>query len=437
MASSYDFARSLAEFTERQLASSNVQVGFDRTVRTLSKGDLEAAPCPDRLDLRDVPCLTIDCADTKDMDDAVGVVRTAGGYLLCVHIADVGAYVRPGSALDATAMRRGTSYYLPDRTIPMLPPVLSEDLCSLNPGVDRNALSVLVDLDVRGRVLNYEISKTLIRSCAKGAYEEVDELLVTGDYGAFGSKYAQVADQLPAMRDLARMLRRRRADAGACVEDEAQCRVTVADGEVHVLPRKRGDAEAIVEEFMVLANSLVADYLVRHGLPGIYRTQHREGTLAEYNDACSSHAQLALESYAHFTSPIRRLADLKVHQVLTTHLQGCGTSVLHYIFDDAVAQASDVAQRRQRTANSVSRACEKRCLRHWFEVRAGRIFSGTAWCRDRSGHQLVLVDETGSCVLLPSGMRVRDGERLHFGVCVDDWHKNPYAVNVCRIARAA
>lgn len=408
--------KAFVEFTDKQLKASNVQEEFAHNVRFLSCADLAPAPCPTRVDLRDIPCFTIDCSSTQDMDDAVSIEKTPDGYLLGVHIADVASYVKPGSALDACAMSRGTSHYLPDRTIHMLPPVLSADLCSLNPDVDRDCLSVLVALGHDGAVTNYSICKSTIRSRVKGIYDEVNAILQGEADHAVVSKYTTVADQLPLMDDLSSALLKRRIAAGARVENEIMYHVSVVAGEVEITSNRKCVAERIIEEFMVLANGLVAEFLVTHNLPGIFRTQDARGDLAEYLNRASRHDSLALSRYVHFTSPIRRLSDLKVHQVLTAYMEGCTPEAAHYLFDDVIVAASNIALRRSRTAKSLSYACVKRCLMRYFELRPTERFSGTVCGKDRYGNPLVLVDQTGMRLAL--GIPVPEGARVSFRVCV-------------------
>ena len=196
------WANEFSSFVDKQLECANVRVKFPHAILCAPRDGLVPSPCSSRIDLRDTPCFTIDCSSTKDMDDAVSVEKTAIGYALGVHIADVAAYVKPGSSFDTCAMERGTSHYLPDRTIPMLPPVLSADLCSLNPCEDRLAVSVLVTLDANGAVVGYEVVKSTIRSRVKGVYDEVNAILEGVATPEVSSKYAAVIDQLPIMGEV-------------------------------------------------------------------------------------------------------------------------------------------------------------------------------------------------------------------------------------------
>ena len=410
------WANEFSSFVDKQLECANVRVKFPHAILCAPRDGLVPSPCSSRIDLRDTPCFTIDCSSTKDMDDAVSVEKTAIGYALGVHIADVAAYVKPGSSFDTCAMERGTSHYLPDRTIPMLPPVLSADLCSLNPCEDRLAVSVLVTLDANGAVVGYEVVKSTIRSRVKGVYDEVNAILEGVATPEVSSKYAAVIDQLPIMDEVSSLLLNRRVAAGAVVENGVDYHVEVAAGQVSLSPCYKRAAERIIEEFMVLANGLVADLFVVNHLPGIFRTQDRRGELAEYLDIASRHDSLALGRYVHFTSPIRRLSDLKVHQVLSAFLEGCTSEACHYCFDDVVAEASDVALRRARTAQSIAHACAKRCIARYFSLRPHVRFTGTVCGKDKFGNSLVLVDQTGTRVALTVPARI--GCKVSFNVVV-------------------
>ena len=221
---------------------------------------------------------------------------------------------------------------------------------------------------------------------------------------------------------------------GAHVENEIIYHVRLVDGEVEVTTSPKGFAECLVEEFMVLANGLVAEFLVSHGLPGIFRTQNARGDLAEYLATESHHESLALSRYVHFTSPIRRLSDLKVHQVLTAYIEGCSPEAAHYLFDASVTTASDVALRRSRTAKTISHACVKRCLARYYQLRSTERFSGTVCGKDRYGNSLVLVDQTGTRLMLD--VPAREGVRVSFRVCVLGSTAKAVDVALMRLAAA-
>lgn len=330
-----------------------------------------------RFDLRHLPIVTIDGEDARDLDDAVSVERLAGGtYLLGVHIADVAHYVQEGTPLDQEALRRGTSVYLVDRVIPMLPPELSNGICSLNPQVDRLTKTVFMEFDDSGRRLGYALVKSVIRTCERMSYKGVRLILEGTDQEP---KYDYLREQFAVMEELTTILRRRRMARGSLDFDLPECKVGLDEEgrPVDLYRYPRSIADIIIEEFMLAANETVARHLSRVDLPGIYRVhedpdperiaaleaslavlgfplQHRGkptplmfqdllerikdrpeermiNTLvlrsmkrARYASAPLGHFGLAARYYLHFTSPIRRYPDLVVHRVLEETLPPAG-----------------------------------------------------------------------------------------------------------------
>ena len=332
-----------------------------------------------RLDLRDQVILTIDGADAKDLDDAVSLVRTEDGYRLGVHIADVSHYVTAGDPVDAEAMARGCSVYFVDQVVPMLPKSLSNGACSLNGGQDRYALSALMELDEEGNLRSVDLAKTLIRSTVRGVYDQVNDLFERGEASEFYEKYRAAYPTLTLMRELYEILARRHAARGALdlETDEAKILLDETGFPVAIQPRERGEAEKLIEQFMLTANEAVASYLTDMAAPCVYRvheepageklqefalfaanlgvnitplranrrtvsqlsavlTDAREKGVgnvvsdrmlrammkARYSDVLSPHFGLAAERYCHFTSPIRRYPDLAVHRILHAILDG-------------------------------------------------------------------------------------------------------------------
>lgn len=316
---------------------------------------------------------TIDGAGAKDLDDAVSVARTEGGWRLSVHIADVSAYVRERSALDRAASERGTSLYFADRVVPMLPPALSNGACSLHPGEDKLALTADMMLDEEGNLLETRVSRTVIRSRIKGVYEEINDLFEKGEGSPYAEKYKAVLPALRRMRRLYARLAEKSRRRGMLELERPEASV-VLDSEgnpVDVVLRTRGEAERMIEQFMLTANEGVARLLEEKGVPCLYRRHdrpteeklrdfilyahnlgldtrplEREGVrardfaavLAEagekglaravsytalrtmakaaYSDAAGGHFGLGISRYCHFTSPIRRLSDLITHRCL-------------------------------------------------------------------------------------------------------------------------
>jgi len=324
----------------------------------------------DRTDLRDVALVTIDGADARDFDDAVYCEPTPKGWRLLVAIADVSHYVAPGSALDQEARERGTSVYFPERVIPMLPEVLSNGLCSINPKVDRLCMVCEMLIDKEGKVTRSSFMEGVMRSHARLTYDQVAAMLVDGDAG-LRSEFAAVVPHLENLYDLFKVLRRRRAKRGAIDFETTETRIVFgADRKIErIVPVLRNDAHLIIEECMILANVCAAKYLARHRVPTLYRVHDRPEAekitelreflgefglqlrggaepeprhfaellkkaqdrpdrhliqtvmlrslkQAKYTPDNNGHFGLAHEAYAHFTSPIRRYPDLLVHRAI-------------------------------------------------------------------------------------------------------------------------
>jgi len=323
-----------------------------------------------RLDLRGEPTVTIDGETARDFDDAISLKRLDNGnFLLGVHIADVSFYVREGAPLDNEARLRGTSVYFPERAIPMLPERLSSGICSLNPKVDRLTMSALMEVDRRGRVVNYKLRETVIRSDERMTYTDVNKLLTHAD-PQLAMRYAGLHDLFKTMEELARILIKMRERRGA-IDFNLPEAIFEFDDEGRVAGVLRADrniAHRIIEEFMLLANETVAGHLSRLRTPSLYRIHEEpqpqrviefaelaaaygygfpvEGVSskdyqrlshqlagkpeervlayamlrslqrARYSAQNVGHFGLAAPVYTHFTSPIRRYPDLIVHRVL-------------------------------------------------------------------------------------------------------------------------
>lgn len=318
--------------------------------------------------------LTIDGAGAKDLDDAVSLSRLSGGkWRLGVHIADVSEYVTPNSETDKEAMRRGTSLYFADRVVPMLPPSLSNGACSLNAGEDKYALSAYMTLSSDGSIEKTEVRRTVIRSRVRGVYEEVNDLFEKDKKSEFYGKYRAVLPTLSRMRELYAILAKRAAARGAMELDRPEPILVLDEsGEVEdIFCRERGEAERLIEQFMLTANEGVATLCLSRGIPCVYRvhdrpeekklsefllyahnlglkvpTKNREEidgrdlaavldeakekgmaravsysllramAKAKYSERCTGHYGLGIGNYCHFTSPIRRLSDLATHRML-------------------------------------------------------------------------------------------------------------------------
>ncbi|MDR3552131.1 MAG: VacB/RNase II family 3'-5' exoribonuclease, partial [Clostridia bacterium] len=385
-----------------------------------------------RLDLRGSVILTIDGADSKDLDDAISLEKRGEGWLLGVHIADVSHYVKAGSQLDAEALRRGTSIYYADSVIPMLPKELSNGICSLNPNEDRPAFTALMELDAQGAMQGCEIKKTVIRSRVKGVYSEINRIFDASADDALQEKYAQVAPSLKMMRALAHTLTLRRLARGAVDIDSDDCKITVDENGsvVTVERRSQGEAEIMIEEFMLCANESVATYASGLGMPLVYRVHDRpeakkldelavvlraagidtrdirhdmqpqdfakllhkadatgKGAVlsgmvlramakAHYSPDCTGHFGLALEKYCHFTSPIRRYPDLATHRILTDIVtQGPGDAIVKR-YRSFTQDAAESSSQNEITAMQVERYCESIYKAEWMSRHLGESFEG-------------------------------------------------------------
>ena len=382
---------------------------------------------PDRTDLRSLLSFTIDGSDAKDFDDAVSIETLDNGLTrLGVHIADVGHYVPQGSALDREAYLRGTSVYFPGRVLPMLPEQLSNGVCSLRPGEDKFTMSALMDIDDTGNVVHTSLKRTITCSKARLVYDDVNALL-DGDPQQ-RNKMAHLEPTLLAMRDLACRIRRKRQEQGAIDfdTDEPKFILDEAGEPVEIAKRARGEAELMIEDFMLTANEAVARFAKAHGLPLLYRVHERPDpekldTLKHFLDGigvdtrgirhqanpgdiravlertretpefsvvsmlalrsmqkarydCSplGHYGLAMQDYCHFTSPIRRYPDLVVSRALTAALKGQKAGLHGDALADAAMRSSDC----ERAAVDAERAADKLMMARFMHGHVGELFDG-------------------------------------------------------------
>lgn len=355
--------------------------------------------------------ITIDGADSKDLDDAVQLeILSNGNYMLGVHIADVGEYIKEGSILDQEAYKRGTSVYFVDRVLPMLPTDISNNICSLNAGEDRLTLSCVMEINAQGQVVAAEISESIINVEKRFTYDTVNDILKEQRFDEDPS-YVEVFDE---MRTLSRILHQKRIDRGALEFDIPESKI-VLDEQGHavdIVVRERGEAEQIIEEFMILANETVAAYFFRRRMPFIYRvheepdSEKRDAFLqyiqrlgivlphshesfcakdlqwilakaedkgcaeivsmmmlrmmnhAYYTTKKSAHFGLASRHYTHFTSPIRRYSDLSIHRLIKEFLQNNNRLNEHRIhhYDKVFSEASEQASSCERNAEEAERA---------------------------------------------------------------------------------
>ncbi|ABR49694.1 ribonuclease R [Alkaliphilus metalliredigens QYMF] len=386
----------------------------------------------DRVDLRDLQMVTIDGADAKDLDDAVSIERLEeGNYRLGVHIADVTHYVREETALDKEALARATSVYLVDRVIPMLPRKLSNGLCSLNPKVDRLALSVFMEVASNGKVVKHEIVESIIKTDERMIYEEVSDILEHDD-AELKQKYDYLVQDFQWMEKLATILRGRREERGAIDFDFDESKVLLDDkGRPYDVKKlERRVANRIIEEFMLVCNETVAEHFYWMNIPFIYRVHedpsaerleefnkfihnfgyHLKGLTTEihpkalqdllkkikgkkeetvintlmlrslkkarYSAQSLGHFGLAADYYSHFTSPIRRYPDLEIHRIIKESLKGKLSQKRIDKLSQTVPVVAEQSSTRERVADEAERETEdlKKC--EYMAERIGEIHEG-------------------------------------------------------------
>jgi ribonuclease R len=399
------------------IAQHGIPMDFpDAAIKEAEKA--KPVPLGKRTDLRDVPLITIDGHDARDFDDAVFAEPVQHGYRLIVAIADVAHYVKPGSALDKAAKERGNSCYFPDRVVPMLPEALSNGLCSLKPDEDRGCMFVEMHINVHGQKQSHKFGRGLMRSAARKTYEQIQAEFEDSpaEYEHLFSAYAALAEARHARGTLELDLPERKVVLGE-------------DGQVEsVAPAPRLASHKLIEEFMILANVCAAEELERLSLPCMYRvhappspekldnlrnflktldislkpgdqlhprdldrvlklvegtpsaslvneTMLRAQSQAQYSPENIGHFGLALSRYAHFTSPIRRYADLLVHRALVTGLK-LGKDGLS---PEDIASFEDTAERitaSERRAALAERDSSDRYLALYLQHRIGELFQG-------------------------------------------------------------
>lgn len=384
-----------------------------------------------RRDLRNLKIVTIDGEDAKDLDDAVSIERLPDGkFKLGVHIADVTYYVKEKSPLDKEALKRGTSVYLVDRVIPMLPKKLSNGVCSLNPRVDRLTLSCVMTIDQNGKVVDYEIFESVIKTCERMTYTDVTKILRDNDPDLI-KRYDYLYEDFKAMEELCNILNRKRMQRGALDFDFEECKIILDEKgkPVEVKPYERDIANRIIEEFMIVCNETIAEHMFWANIPFVYRIHEdpdyekimhfnefvhnlgykvkfakdihpkmlqevlesakgkkeqpivdmlllRSLKQARYSPECSGHFGLASKYYCHFTSPIRRYPDLIIHRIIKEYLKGKidekRIEKLKAIVEKAAKQSSDM----ERLADEAERETEDLKKAEYMAERIGEIYTG-------------------------------------------------------------
>lgn len=384
-----------------------------------------------RMDLRDMQMVTIDGEDAKDLDDAVSLTVEDGLYHLGVHIADVSNYVQEKSALDREALERGTSVYLVDRVIPMLPHRLSNGICSLNQGEDRLALSCLMTIDEKGNVVDHEIAETVICVDRRMTYTNVKKILLEED-SEVTEAYKEFVPMFKDMEKLAAILRNKRRKRGSIDFDFPETKVILDEQgkPVDIRPYERNVATKIIEDFMLVANETVAEDFFWREIPFVYRTHDNpdpekirklstfinnfgysihvggdevhpkelqkllekiEGSdeeplisrltlrsmkQARYTTECTGHFGLAANYYCHFTSPIRRYPDLQIHRIIKETLRGRMNENRMEHYNSILSGVAKQSSERERRADEAERETIKLKKVQYMEQFIGETFTG-------------------------------------------------------------
>lgn len=401
-----------------------------REAHKIEEGGVQEYSFNNREDLRHLPIFTIDGAESKDLDDAVSVERTAKGWLLGVHIADVSHYVKGNSQLDKEALRRGTSIYYADKVIPMLPKELSNGICSLNPDEDRLTLSAFMEISTDGEILSYRFCKSVIKSRVKGVYSEINSILDGTAGDDILAKYDCVAQEIPLLDELADVLLARKKRRHAPELETTESKLIIDDKGVcvDIQPRERGKAERIIEEFMLCANESASKLAREKNVPFVYRVHEappeektavlcetltklhieyphftefkpahasaildnargtdkfqavnmmvlRSMSKAKYSEEPLGHFGLVLDDYAHFTSPIRRYPDLAIHRIITDILAGYDEKWLDKRYSGFAVNASEKSSSAEIRAVAVERECEDCYKAEYMKRHIGESFT--------------------------------------------------------------
>lgn len=417
---------------------------------------------PGRVDLTDKIIFTIDGADTKDIDDAVSIEKTGDLWRLGVHIADVSNYVREGSSLDNEAKKRGTSVYLVDRVIPMLPPKLSNGICSLNERVLRNAMSVFMDINSQGEVVSYSFAKSVIKSKKKATYDAVYAIMSGEADEVLTEEYCELIPSIYEMQELFKVLKAASEKRGNIDFDMPEAKVLLdEEGEAYdIVLRERNMAHMMIEEFMVITNATVAEHMTRANLPSIYRVHEapdgdkleafkafvstlgikppvgnitplklrafldnikdrkefsiissvalRSMQKAKYSPENAGHYGLALGYYTHFTSPIRRYPDLVFHRSLKAAIEADKKMMSH--IKRSNKEAAEISSERELSAERCERDVDDIKKAQYMEKHVGEEFDGIVSSVTRFGFFVMLPNTVEGLVRLEN----MTGDRFEF-----------------------
>ena len=393
--------------------------------------DVSTADMAGRMDIRDWQMVTIDGEDAKDLDDAISLTKEGENYKLGVHIADVTNYVQEKSALDREAYKRGTSVYLVDRVIPMLPHILSNGICSLNEGEDRLALSCIMTINDKGNVVDYKIAETVICVDRRMTYTSVKKILEEQDEEE-SKKYEEFVPMFQMMEKVAGILREKRKKRGSIDFDFPETKMVLDEQgkPIELKPYDRNVATKIIEDFMLLANETVAEHYFWQEIPFVYRTHEQpdeekiqklaifinnfghsmhiannavrpkeiqkllvkvEGTneealisrlalrsmkQAKYTPENTGHFGLATTYYCHFTSPIRRYPDLQIHRIIKEDLRGRMNDNRREHYEKILPEVTKQCSARERLAEEAERETIKLKKVEYMEEHIGEVFEG-------------------------------------------------------------
>ena len=385
-----------------------------------------------RADFRDLQTVTIDGEDAKDLDDAITISKEGNMYHLGVHIADVSQYVTEWSPLDKEALKRGTSIYLVDRVIPMIPHKLSNGICSLNQGVDRLALSCMMDINEKGEIVKHKICESVINVTRRMSYTSVHKIIEEKDE-AERKEYEELIPMFELMYELADILQARREKRGSIDFDFPEAKIILDEKgkPIDVKEYERTQANRIIEEFMLAANQTVAEEYFWNELPFVYRTHEtpdmekiqnlalfienfgytlkikedeihpkevqklmrsiagkpEEGLIgrlalrsmkqARYTTECEGHFGLALKYYCHFTSPIRRYPDLQIHRIIKENIHGGMKDKRIDHYQKILPEVAEQTSALERRADDAEREVEKMKKAEYMEQFVGKDFEGT------------------------------------------------------------
>lgn len=414
--------------------------GFDLPVEFSQKilnqaervsNDVSTADIAGRMDIRDWQMVTIDGEDAKDLDDAISITRDGEHYKLGVHIADVTNYVQENSALDHEALNRGTSVYLVDRVIPMLPHILSNGICSLNEGVDRLALSCIMSVDQKGNVVDHKVAETVIQVDRRMTYTSVKKILTEQDEEE-KKKYEAFVPMFELMEELAVILRQKRHKRGSIDFDFPETKIILDENgkPIEIKPYDRNVATRIIEDFMLLANETIAEHFFWQELPFVYRTHDapdeekikklstfihnfgysmhvganeirpkevqkllakaegspeeplisrlalRSMKQAKYTPDNTGHFGLACSYYTHFTSPIRRYPDLQIHRIIKETLRGRMTPDRIEHYDKILPEVTKHSSEMERRAEEAERETIKLKKVEYMDAHINELFEG-------------------------------------------------------------